>query len=142
MIRVETRYGNALLTGDIGHYVERALVRTDPAALRNDVLLVGHHGSAGSSDPEFVELSHAKLALVSAGAGNRFGHPRPDVVRRWCDAGAELLDTSRSGALRVWLGAGGLQVDERRASHRRLWDAARRRNGPAGLCYPQEIQRP
>ena len=142
VIRVESPHGNALLTGDIGHYVERALVRSEPMRVRNDVVLVAHHGSAGSSDPAFVALTGAGLALVSSGAGNRFGHPRADVVRRWCDAGAEVLDTSRSGALRVWLGADGPQVDERRASHARLWDAARRRNGAAGLCYGQEMQRP
>ena len=142
VIRVETAYGTALLTGDIGHYVERALARTDPAMIRNDVVLAGHHGSAGSSDPGFVTATRAQLALVSTGAGNRFGHPRADVVHRWCDAGAELLDTSRSGALRVWLGTAGLQVDERRVSHPRLWDTARRRNGAAGLCYGQEMQRP
>ena len=46
------------------------------------------------------------------GAGNRFGHPKPQVVRRWCDAGAEVLDTARSGAVRIWLGRNGLQTDE------------------------------
>ncbi len=142
VIRVETAHGSALLTGDIGHHVERKLVRSSPEVLRNDVVLAGHHGSAGSSDPGFVALTRARLALVSTGAGNRFGHPRADVIRRWCDAGAELLDTSRSGALRVWLGAAGLQVEERRASHPRPWDAARRRIGVAGLCYAQETQRP
>lgn len=142
VIRVETRHGSALLTGDIGHYVERALASAWPASLRNDVVLVGHHGSAGSSDAAFVKLTGARLALVSTGAGNRFDHPRKEVVQRWCDAGAEVLDTSRSGALGVWLGASGLQVAERRASHARLWDASRRRNGAAGLCYAQEKQRP
>jgi competence protein ComEC len=103
---------------------------------------VTHHGSAGSSDPGFVAATGARLALVSSGAGNRFGHPRAEVVARGCGAGAEGVDTARSGALRVWLSADGLQLDERRASHARLWDAARRRGQAAGLCYPPETQRP
>ena len=138
VIRVETKHGNVLLTGDIGHYVERALLRRESARMRNDVVVVAHHGSAGSSDPGFVEATGARLALVSSGAGNRFGHPRADVVDRWCGAGAEVVDTARAGAVRVWLAGDGLQLDERRIARPRLWDAARRRHGTAGLCYAPE----
>jgi competence protein ComEC len=142
VIRVETRHGNALLTGDIGHYTERALLRRAPSLMRNDVVVVAHHGSAGSSDTGFVEATGARLAVVSSGAGNRFGHPRDEVVQRWCEAGAEVADTARAGALRVWLARGGLRLQERRASRARLWDAARRRHGTAGLCYAPESLRP
>ena len=138
VIRVETKHGNVLLTGDIGHYVERAMLHREPGRMRNDVVVVAHHGSAGSSDPGFVEATKARLALVSSGAGNRFGHPRADVVDRWCAAGAEVVDTARAGAVRVWLAGDGLQLDERRIARPRLWDAARRRHGTAGLCYAPE----
>ena len=96
----------------------------------------------GRLGEDFVAATGARLALVSSGAGNRFGHPRMPVVKRWCGAGAEVVDTARAGAIRVWLRAGGLQMQERRASRPRLWDAARRRNGAAGLCYAPEMQRP
>lgn len=142
VLRIETAHGNALLTGDIGHLIEAKLLREDPGSLRNDVVLVPHHGSAGSSGEDFVAATGARLALVSSGAGNRFGHPRMPVVQRWCEAGAEVVDTARAGAIRVWLRAGGLQMQERRSSRPRLWDAARRRNGAAGLCYAPEMQRP
>ena len=142
VLRIETAHGNALLTGDIGHLIEAKLLREDPASLRNEVVLVPHHGSAGSSGEDFVAATGARLALVSSGASNRFGHPRMPVVQRWCEAGAEVVDTARAGAIRVWLRAGGLQMQERRASRPRLWDAARRRNGAAGLCYAPEMQRP
>ncbi len=135
VLKVESAHGSALLAGDIGHYVERALLRAARADLRSDVVLVPHHGSAGSSDPGFVAATGTRLALVSSGAGNRFHHPRPEVVARWCDAGAEVLDTARSGAIRVWLGADGLQLRERRLHKPRLWDAARRRGETRGLCY-------
>lgn len=135
VIRVETAHGSALLTGDMGEVIEQALLKRSAQDMRNDVVLVPHHGSAGSSSPAFIKATGARLALISSGAGNRFGHPKPGVVRRWCDAGAEVVDTARSGAVRVWLGVDGLQVQERRVSWLRLWDAARRRNGVAGLCY-------
>lgn len=138
VVRIETAHGTALLTGDMGEVIEQALLRRAASDLRNDVVLVPHHGSAGSSGPAFIKATGASLALVSSGAGNRFGHPKPVVVRRWCDAGAEVVDTARSGAVRVWLGVEGLQMQERRVSWPRLWDAARRRNGAAGLCYPPD----
>ncbi len=138
VIRIETAHGSALLTGDIGHYVERKLLREAPMWVRNDVVVVGHHGSAGSSDTDFVAATQARLALLSSGADNRFQHPRAEVVQRWCDAGAEILDTARSGALRVWISADGLHVRERRRVHPRIWDAVRRRGQSAGLCYASE----
>ncbi len=138
VIRIETAHGSVLLTGDMGEVIEQGLLKRAATDLRNDVVLVGHHGSAGSSSPAFVEATSAKLALISSGAGNRFGHPKPSVVRRWCHAGAEVVDTAQSGAVRVWLGENGPQIQERRMSWQRLWDAARRRNGAAGLCYRPE----
>ncbi|SOD51036.1 competence protein ComEC [Pseudoxanthomonas wuyuanensis] len=125
VLRVETRHGTVLLTGDIGEVVERELVRRDPAAVRAQVVLAPHHGSAGSSDPAFVAASGARLVLFSSGYGNRFGHPRSEVIERWRDAGAEVLVTESSGAVRVWLGADGLQLRERRHDRRRLWRATR-----------------
>jgi competence protein ComEC len=142
VVQIQARSGRALLAGDIGSFVERRLLATMPQALRADVVLVPHHGSAGSSTPEFVAATGARLALVSSGADNRFRHPRPEVVRRWCQAGAEVLDTARSGALRVWLGAQGLAVREQRSAQPRVWDAVRRRGQAAGLCYASEFMRP
>ncbi len=125
VLRIETAHGAMLLTGDIGEVVERGLIRRDPAALRAEVVLAAHHGSGGSSDPAFVAATGAKLALVSSGHGNRFGHPRADIVRRWQAHGAEVVDTSRSGAVRIWLDGDGLALRERRHAHRRLWSAVR-----------------
>jgi competence protein ComEC len=106
------------------------------------VVVVPHHGSDGSSDPGFVTATGAKVALVSSGADNRFRHPRPSVVRRWCEAGAEVLDSARSGAIRVWLGRDGVRLREQRSFHPRPWDAVRRRGETAGLCYAPEFSRP
>ncbi|MFC5569418.1 DNA internalization-related competence protein ComEC/Rec2 [Lysobacter yangpyeongensis] len=126
VLRIRGAHGSALLTGDIGEVIERDLVRLDAAALRTDVVLVAHHGSSGSSDPGFVEATHARIALVSSGHGNRFGHPKPEVMQRWRHAGARTFDTSTGGALSVGLRAGGLEVEMRRAAQPRWWDAAGR----------------
>lgn len=124
VLRVETAHGAALLTGDIGDVIERELVRRAAPDLRAAVVLAAHHGSGGSSDPAFVAATGAKLAVVSAGHGNRFGHPRPQVVERWREAGAEVLNTADSGAVTIWIDRRGVGVRERRRWQARLWDAA------------------
>ena len=41
------------------------------------------------------------MAIISVGAWNKFGHPAPEIVRRYRDAGALVLDTGRDGAIIV-----------------------------------------
>lgn len=133
VLRIRTAHGTVLLAGDIGHASERGLLQAAPDALAARVVLVPHHGSAGSSSPAFVQAVAPQLALVSAGHGNRFGHPRLPVVQRWQAAGAEVLSTADAGAIRVWLGAQGLQVREQRAYSARWWDAVGRARAAAIL---------
>ena len=130
VLRIETAHGSVLLTGDIGEVIESRLIAQAPADVRADVVLVAHHGSAGSSAPGFVAATGARHALVSTGHGNQFRHPRKDVVARWQDAGARVHDTAQGGAIRVRIGSDGIEVAPRRATHARLWDAAQRQEAP------------
>ena len=141
VLRVGTAQGAILLPGDIGTQVEAGLVRRQAAWLRSDVVVLPHHGSAGSSAGGFVRATGARLAVGSSGFGNRFRHPRPEVVARWREAGAEVLDTQSSGAVRIWLGRDGLLVRERRHDRTRPWDAVRRQRA-GGLSYRSEDGRP
>jgi competence protein ComEC len=138
VLRIETAHGAILLTGDIGEVIESELSRHEPAAVRADVVQVAHHGSFGSSGADFVGATRARLALVSAGHGNRFGHPHPATVERWQRHGAEVVDTSSGGALRVRLRASGPSAGARREAQPRLWDAARRQERAAQLSYRPE----
>ncbi len=121
VLRIASAHGSVLLPGDIGEVIEQRLLR-EPGMLRADVVVVPHHGSGGSSSGGFVAATGARLAVVAAGHGNRFGHPRVDVVRRWQRNGAEVLASPRSGAIRVWLDQYGLAVRERRPWKARLWE--------------------
>lgn len=99
---LELRYGDVsvLLPGDIGHAVELAVsAALEPAAFQ--IVKMPHHGSAGSSGPTFVDRAPPCLAVVSAGRANPFGHPAPEVVRRYEAAGALVLQTRRGGAVVV-----------------------------------------
>jgi competence protein ComEC len=88
---------SALLAGDIEAPQEQSLVQSGDV-LQADWLLVPHHGSATSSTPVFLEAVHPRVAIVQAGYRNRFGHPRPDVLKRYSDLGVLVVQTPRCGA--------------------------------------------
>jgi competence protein ComEC len=85
-----------LLTGDIEEGAETRL-----AASPAQVLKVPHHGSKSSSSPGLIAALGPRLAIVSAGYRNRFGHPHPTVVDRLLKAGVRLYRTDRDGAVTV-----------------------------------------
>ncbi|WP_173468216.1 ComEC/Rec2 family competence protein [Fibrobacter succinogenes] len=70
-----------LLTGDLDSVGERHLLEMNPT-LSAELLQVAHHGSAGSNTLSFLSQVSPKYAFVSAGQGNRYGHPAPSVVRK------------------------------------------------------------
>ena len=82
VLRLDYGEVSFLLTGDIEDEAERYLVAHAGDELRADVLKVGHHGSRTSTTQVFLDAVGARSAVISAGRGNRFGHPHADVVER------------------------------------------------------------
>jgi len=70
-----------LLTADMMWEAELELI-AHRANLTSTVLKVAHHGSNTSTTPEFLAVVNPQLAVISAGADNRFGHPTPEVMER------------------------------------------------------------
>jgi competence protein ComEC len=83
-----------ILAGDVEGTGEARLPAMPALALK-----VPHHGSKSSSTPGFVSSSRPRLALVSAGYRNRFGHPHPDVLARYREGRAVVYRTDRDGCL-------------------------------------------
>jgi competence protein ComEC len=91
---------SVVLTGDIGREVEHEIASSfAPSPLR--VLKVAHHGSRTSSSREFVTALAPKVAVISVGRGNTFGHPAPAVLATYRDAGAHVFRTDQDGAVTV-----------------------------------------
>jgi competence protein ComEC len=126
VLRVESAHGVALLPADIGEVIESMLLHRDASDLRADVVLMPHHGSGGSSTPDFVAATGARFAIASSGYDNRFRHPRPEVVERWGGAGAQVINTADTGAVRVRMLASGVAVEQERDIRPRSWDAVQR----------------
>ena len=95
-----------LFTGDAGAEAEARLLSSG-ADLHADVLKVGHHGSAYGTTPEFVHAVAPKVAVVSVGRDNRFGHPAPETLARLENAGAHVYRTDRDGAVTITYGEDG-----------------------------------
>jgi len=97
-------YGNRtlLLPGDAEKDAERAILAENPEAdLQADVLKVGHHGSKNSTMPDFLAAVRPRVAIISSGEGNPYGHPSPELVQRLEGAGVRILRTDRDGAVHV-----------------------------------------
>ena len=81
VLRISLDKVSFLLTADIGQEAELELIARR-ADLSSTVLKVGHHGSDTSTTPEFLAVVNPRLAVISVGVDNRFGHPSPEVVER------------------------------------------------------------
>jgi competence protein ComEC len=95
-----------LLPGDVEIEAQRSLLESG-ADLRADVLKVPHHGSA-YSDPAFLAAVHARLAVISVGLHNDYGHPSPVLLHAMARLGVPVFRTDRDGDVAVIDDAGRL----------------------------------
>lgn len=99
VLLVQSRGLRLLLTGDVEPLGQRMLAAA--AALGPvDVLKVPHHGSAHQDD-DLLRSLEARVALVSVGADNDYGHPSPRTVSLLRSAGAQVHRTDLEGDLAV-----------------------------------------
>ncbi len=98
-----------LLPGDIGAEAEAALVKGG-SELRADILKSPHHGSRTSSSPLFLDAVRPKIVVVTAGRGNFYGLPHPDILGRYRERGARVFRTDDDGAVRIATDGSSLQA--------------------------------
>ncbi len=88
----------ALVTGDAGLAAERVMLERG-LVRRTPVLVAGHHGSKGATGDALLAALAARVALISAGRGNSFGHPHKDTLARLAARRVPWLVTARDGSL-------------------------------------------
>jgi competence protein ComEC len=87
-----------LLTADLEARGEKELIaRLGVQGLKADVLKVAHHGSNSSTSPWFLNAVNPRLAIISAGPQNRYGHPAGKVLDRLQVRGIPVLRTDQLG---------------------------------------------
>lgn len=124
VVRIAAPSGSALLTGDLARLGELSLLEAGADLLAADVLVVGHHGSAGSSSDDFLAAVRPRHALISVGRGNAFSHPDAGVLARLRVAGAMIWRTDRDGAVTMRFREGAIRVSTVRPGDRRYWQDA------------------
>lgn len=107
VLRLRAGRWTALLTGDVERDGEETLAEREIAA---DILKVAHHGSRTSTSAAFLDAVRPRIALISCGRRNTFGHPHASVLENLRRAGVRTWRTDRSGAIEVGLGGAHLVV--------------------------------
>lgn len=95
----------ALFTGDVegrGQECVDTLLRDAKGKYCDITLLkVAHHGSMYTTDDEFLSLIRPKVALISCGRDNSYGHPHDKLLDRLSKYGADIYRTDKGGEIRV-----------------------------------------
>ena len=107
-------YGDTsfLFTGDMTADSEKELIE-DGENVKCDVLKVGHHGSSGSSCYQFLYEAEPKIAVISCGRDNDYGHPHEETLGRLKDAGVTVYRTDELGSIVIF--SDGITVERRAA---------------------------
>ncbi len=93
VLKISSKFGSVLLSGDIEQKAERALLRHQPGKLRSRVLVVPHHGSLTSSTRGFIRAVRPDISIFTTGYRNRFHFPKQEFGRPYS---ADLLGFSTS----------------------------------------------
>jgi len=90
-----------LLPGDIEAEAETAMLAA--GMKRTDAMLMPHHGSTTSSQQDFLNVLHPKLAVVQSGFANRYGFPKAAVLKRYRAMHADIRNTADGAVLVRWI---------------------------------------
>jgi len=98
-IVVKLFYKNAdfLFTGDIEEATEKKLLIWQNI-LKSEILKVGHHGSATSTNLEFLDKVDPSIAVITVGK-NHFGHPSQKIIERLEDKNIQIFRTDEDGTI-------------------------------------------
>lgn len=101
-IVIRLTYGQVsfLLTSDAEAKLEEAILDSG-VALSSTFLKVGHHGSNTSSTEAWLDAVNAQIGVISVGEGNRYDHPRQEVLDRLAQYGIEIYRTDLQGTITV-----------------------------------------
>jgi len=99
-----------LLLGDVEREEESELVDRRGGSLRSDVLKVAHHGSRSSTTETLLDGVQPRIAVISCGRHNPFGHPHPSVIEALARRDVRLYRTDRNGAIDLAFERGRIDV--------------------------------
>ncbi|ABS42587.1 ComEC/Rec2 family competence protein [Clostridium botulinum] len=95
---IKLTHGNTkfLFTGDAEKTSEKDILNSNED-LSSNVLKVGHHGSHSSSSKEFLDKINPKIAIISCGKNNDYGHPHKETMKELNKRNIEVYRTDIDG---------------------------------------------
>ncbi len=96
VVLFEYKESRILFTGDISTKIEKEIME-DIGDI--DILKVGHHGSKYSTGKDFLDTLKPKIAVISVGINNTYGHPHESILERLESRGIEILRTDQQGRI-------------------------------------------
>lgn len=98
IVRMSCDGHSFLFTGDAPAEVEELAAQRP---IQSDVLKVSHHGSRTSSSEVFLETVQPRLAVISSGRRNSFGHPHRETIEKLETHRIPLVRTDQVGAVKI-----------------------------------------
>ena len=90
-----------MFTGDAEKTEEEPIVKTYGGELQSKILKAGHHGSKTSSSADFLRAVAPEAALISCGAGNDYGHPHTQTMKKFHSMKLKIYETDKNGTITV-----------------------------------------
>ena len=102
-----------LFTGDIEYDAETNIV----GDIKSDVLKVGHHGSNSSTSLNFLKRVNPKIAVISVGKNNDYGHPKEKIINRLKENNIKIYRTDLNGDIIITTDGSKMKVRVTNGSH-------------------------
>lgn len=97
---IKITYGNSkfLFMGDAEKLSENEILNKN-YDISCDVLKVGHHGSNSSTSKQFLDKASPKIAVISCGKNNDYGHPHHETLDALKKKNIQIYRTDVNGSI-------------------------------------------
>lgn len=104
-----------LFTGDAEKEAEASIAARYGSELKSQVLKAPHHGSKTSSSAAYLRLVQPETCVISCGAGNDYGHPHKETLKKYAAIHAKTYETDKNGTITVTSDGKSYEVKEEKS---------------------------
>ena len=122
VLKISSKQGSILLTGDIEKFAEVWLVKNAAEKLESQILIAPHHGSKTSSTYSFLKQVNPDIVLIPSGYRNRFSFPHQSVLKRYKKIQARVMNVANEGAIVVESKNDAFVVKSTRLAQSKYWN--------------------
>lgn len=97
-VLVQNGNNRFLFTGDAEEKAEEDILNNG-IDISADVYAAAHHGSKTATSQAFLDKVSPTYVVISAGEGNKYGHPHAEVLNRLRAAGISVFRTDEQGTI-------------------------------------------